>query len=249
MTKEPGPPQDLCPQGVELTGPVIMTQWWKDITFVHWRVDPQAIAHLLPVRVRPDLFDGAAWVGLIPFRMVGAGPGRGLPVPWLGSFWETNVRVYTVDVHGRRGVTFLSLEAERLLVTLGARAVFNVPYHWARMEGTVRPDRMRYGTTRRWPGPAGAHSRMDVQVEHPITPGPLELFLTARFGLHTCLLGVPLWVPNAHRPWPLFRATLTSLDDQLIAAAGLPDLPRSSRPDSVLWSPGVHTAFGMPQRV
>lgn len=225
-----------------------MTQWWRDITFVHWRVDPDLIAPQLPPGVRPDLCDGSAWVGLIPFRMVDAGPGRGLPVPYLGTFWETNVRVYTTDDHGRRGVTFLSLEAERALVVLGARAVFNVPYFWARMRGSADgPDRS-YGTQRRRPHRQRPRSSMRVAIGAAIAePGELELFLTARFGLHTQLLGRPLWVPNTHGPWPLHRATLTQLDDQLVRMSGLPDLPSRAAPDSVLWSPGIQTTFGLPR--
>lgn len=242
-------PPALREQGPRLMGPVIMTQWWRDIAFVHWRVAAEEILPFLPRGVWPDVFDGSAWVGLIPFRMVHASLGRGLPVPWLGSFWETNVRVYTVDGQGRRGVTFLSLEAQRLLVVLGARAAFNVPYYWARMRGSADPGQARYETTRRWPGRVGTRSVIGIAVGEPITPGALEIFLTARFGLHTSLLGVPLWIPNTHGPWPLHRATLTHLDDELVRAAGLPDLPGLSAPDSVLWSAGVRTAFGVPEPV
>ena len=50
---------------------------------------------------RPDTLDGVAHVGLIGFRMVGLGFGYGPPVPYLGTFWETNVRLYSVDDAGR----------------------------------------------------------------------------------------------------------------------------------------------------
>lgn len=53
--------------------------------------DPAAVSHLMPPGVRPDTLDGRTYVGLIPFRMVDAGLGRGPAVPWLGTFLETNV--------------------------------------------------------------------------------------------------------------------------------------------------------------
>ena len=84
----------------------IMTQWWRDIVFLHWRIDPGLLVGLLPRGVRPDVHGGSAWLGLIPFRMVDAGVGRRGPVPYLGTFLETNVRVYSVDAQGRRGVVF-----------------------------------------------------------------------------------------------------------------------------------------------
>jgi uncharacterized protein len=227
-----------------------MTQWWRDITFVHWKVPPELVAPFLAPGVRPDLFEGSAWVGLIPFRMVGAAPGRLPGVPWLGTFWETNVRVYSTDDHGRRGVTFLSLEAQRAAVVLGARAAFNVPYFWARMTGAVQGRQAHYETQRLWPHRARPASRLSVTVGDAVAePSPLELFLTARFGLHTSLLGRSLWVPNTHGPWPLHRAVLTRLDDELVQATGLPDLPGRAAPDSVLYSPGVRTRFGLPQPV
>jgi uncharacterized protein len=65
----------------DLQGARIMRQQWRDLTFLHWRVDPAEVAPFLPPGTRPDVHDGATWIGLIPFRMVGAGLGRGPAVP------------------------------------------------------------------------------------------------------------------------------------------------------------------------
>ena len=247
-------------QGPVLPTRQIMHQWWRDISFVHWRVEASRIAPLLPRGVRPDLYDGSAWVGLIPFHMVGAGIGRGPAVPHLGTFLETNVRLYSVDEQGRRGVVFCSLEAERLAVVLGANLGFGVPYKHARMSrspalGDAAGDdlvglRQSYSTTRRGlRGSSGPSSHLEVEVGAPIAdPSALDLFLTARFGLHTRLLGRTLWIPNTHAPWPLRRARVTALEDELVSAAGLLGVA-STPPDSVLYSTGVRTLFGLPQRV
>ncbi len=247
-----------------------MQQHWRDITFVHWRVDPERVARYMPEGVRPDVHDGSSWVGLIPFRMVDAGVGPGRPVPWLGTFLETNVRLYSRDDAGRRGVVFLSLDAQRLGVVVGARLLFGTPYQWARMRfapqpvpsdptGTVvtyaarrfRGPWHRWPRTGRRPSPPGPSptSRLCVRVgERVAAPAPLELFLTARFGLHTAVAGRALWVPNTHAPWPLHRAEVIELDDRFVAAAGLPGVT-DRPPDSVLFSPGVGTSFGRPVRI
>jgi uncharacterized protein YqjF (DUF2071 family) len=245
----------MTPQGPPLSGRRIMSQWWRDICFVHWSVDPALMAPHLPPGVRPDLHEGSAWVGLIPFRMVDAGLGRGPAVPFLGSFLEMNVRTYSVDDSGRRGVVFLSLEAQRALVVAGAVGVFAVPYKWARMRFAAQPDNhgrltVNYTSRRlvaRRPQPS---SRMSVCVGPAIaTPSARDHFLTARFGLHTRAAGRTLWVPNTHGPWPLHSATLLDLEDSLLSAAGLPGLTPQRAPDSVLFSPGVRTEFGFPERV
>ena len=61
-----------------LRGPVMMNQDWRDLTMVHWAVEPERVQHLVPPGVRPDVLDGRTYVGLVPFRMVDAGLSRGL---------------------------------------------------------------------------------------------------------------------------------------------------------------------------
>ena len=74
-------PQTLVADGDPLPGRAVLDQAWTDVAFLHWRVDPARVAPLLPAGTRPDLHDGATWVGLIPFRMRGAGFGTGHPLP------------------------------------------------------------------------------------------------------------------------------------------------------------------------
>ena len=71
----------------------------------------------------------------------------------------------------------------------------------------------------------------------------LSRFLTARWGLFQNRFGRTRWLPNEHEPWVLHPARVTSLRDDLVAAAGLPGVVRGA-PDSVLFSPGVDARFG-----
>lgn len=239
-------PQPISRTAPALAGPTLMRQRWRDLVFLHWRVPVAQVRALVPAGCEPDTFEGHAWVGLIPFRLLDAAPGRLPGVPWFGSFAETNVRTYTVDRQGRRGVAFCSLEAQRLAVVLGARAAFGLPYTWARMTVRREGDVLDYGSRRRWPSPRGAGGSVRVRLGAPL-PGadPLADFLTARWGLHTRVRGHLHYVPNEHEPWPLHHADLLHLDDSLVAAAGLPGLVDRA-PDSVLASPGVTTRFGLP---
>ena len=224
----------------------MLDQRWTDLTFLHWRVPAERVAPLLPAGTRPDVFDGSTWVGLIPFRMRGAGFGEGHPLPWVGSFAETNVRFYAVDAAGRRGVVFGSLECERLAFVLGSRLALGLNYTWARMRVREQDDVLTYTSRRRWPAPRGARSRVVVRVdERAVVDDPLADFLTARWALHTRAWGATRYLPNTHPRWPLQRAELLELEDDLLAAAGLPGLA-ATPPDSVLFSRGVQTQFGLP---
>jgi uncharacterized protein len=238
-------PEPVTPVAPSLTGRQIMHQRWEDVTFLHWRVDEATVAPLLPPGIHPDVFDGTSWVGLIPFRMVGAGVGAGPALPWLGTFAETNVRLYAVDDNGRRGVVFRSLEASRLGVVIGARLAFGVPYCWARMRVRHTGRELEYATTRRWPD-RGPSSRVVVRPEGTaVRDDPLADFLTARWGLHSRWAGRSLFIPTEHERWPLQTATLVHLDDDLVEAAGLPGVT-SREPDSVLWAARVRARFGFP---
>ncbi|GAA1683540.1 DUF2071 domain-containing protein [Glycomyces endophyticus] len=239
-------PQPVTPDPPRRIGRPLMTQSWLELAFLHWEVDPAAVARLLPEGTVPDLFDGAAYVGLVPFRMHRIG-WLGLPgLPYLGSFPETNVRLYSVDGEGRRGVVFRSLDASRLVPVLAARIGFRLPYVWSRMRIRAEGGTVAYRSSRRWPGPRGARCRIAVRAGAPLAePSALEHFLTARWGLHTAAAGGLRFIPNAHPRWPLHRAELLECEEDLVAAAGL---ETSGAPVSVLYSPGVPVRFGPPER-
>ncbi|MFD6418764.1 YqjF family protein [Streptomyces sp. NPDC060194] len=244
------PPERVPPGPVTADAPrevarPLLTQRWLDLAFVHWPVEPELVAGLLPAGVRPDTLDGSTYVGLVAFGMHRIG-WLGLPgVPYLGTFPETNVRLYSVDDAGRRGVVFRSLDASRLLPVLAGRALFGLPYVWSRMTVRHRGTTVAYRSTRRWPGPRGARADLVVRVGEALArPGELEHFVTARWGMHTSVLGRTVFVPNSHPRWPLHRAELLSLDENVVRAAGIQG--PLGPPASVLYSPGVPVRFGRP---
>ncbi|KUL25408.1 YqjF family protein [Actinoplanes awajinensis] len=239
--------EEITAETVRPVARAVLGQRWTDLAFLHWAVDPDRVAPLLPAGTVPDVIDGVTYAGVIGFRMEGIGFLGSPGVPYLGTFCETNVRLYSVDAQGRRAVVFRSLEAERLVPVLVARVSLQLPYMWARMRMTRTGDEIAYVSRRRWPGPRTATNRMRIRVGAPIgTPGPVEHFVTARWGLHTRAWGRTRHLANEHPRWPLHRAELLDLDDSLLAAAGLPGI--STPPDSVLYSPGVPVIFGPHRR-
>jgi uncharacterized protein len=229
-----------------LPGRVISTQSWRDLTFLHWAVDPNQVAPLLPPGTRPDVFGDATYVGLVPFRMVGVTLGRGPAVPHFGTFLETNVRLYSVDELGRRGVVFLSLDVDRPAVVPAIRAAIGAPYRRARMRfdrtgGTVTYDaRLRTGSR--------PSSHVAVRVGEPREPTSLDGFLTARWAAHLRRPWGTTYVRNRHDPWPLRSAEVVELRDELVAGVGLPGLT-DRPPDHVAFSDGVRAEFSRPRRL
>jgi uncharacterized protein YqjF (DUF2071 family) len=229
-----------------LPRPVVIDQHWADLTFIHWPVRPEAVAHLYPPGTRPDVFaDGLTYAGLVPFTMRHTALGGAFPLPYFGTFHETNIRLYSIDDAGRHGVVFLSLETARLAVVPLTRVALGVPYTWAKMRITRSGDQISYDSVRRWPRP-GLRSRLTVVVGDVVKPAPLEIWLTARWGAHTRKAGRTWWAPNEHAEWPLHAAEIVELDDDLLVEAGVSP---AGDPLRALYSPGTRARFGRPSIV
>src|ERR687892_361778 len=114
-------------------GPWIMTQTWNDLLFAHWPVDANDLRQRVPAGLDLDLFEGQAYVGVVPFHMTNVAP-RGVPaIPWVSAFPELNVRTY-VRIGAKPGVYFFSLDAGNPVAVAVARAMFNLPYYPATIE-------------------------------------------------------------------------------------------------------------------
>jgi uncharacterized protein len=218
-----------------------MYQTWSCISFLHWSYEPAVLRQLLPYRLRPQTFDGRAWVGVTPFLLEDLRTPVAPALPWFTSFPETNVRTYVVGPDGREGLWFFSLDAGRLEPVLVARSTYALPDMWSvvavERDGAI----VRYRSRRRWPGPTPATSAITVEVGDPLGRGELgefDHYLTARWQLYTTLGPVLARSNVEHEPWPLHRAVVRELESNLLTAAGLP-APEGE--PLVHWSPGVHT--------
>ena len=242
-------PEAITVDPPALTGRRVLRQDWTDLAYFHWRYDLDVVQATLPPGVTVDTFDGAAWVGLIPFVMRRVRIGPTPPVPWLGTFVEVNVRTYVTDAHGRRAVWFWSLDVPRTAIVGVARSVFSLPYCWAEASHEVTGGRHRYEVTRRWPRPGGANATMEFGVGdrcEPDGPGALEHFLSARWALLTTRRGSVRYGRVHHPAWPLHHVVDPLVDQNLVEAAGL---PTPDGPMHAMCSPGVPVAVSWLERV
>lgn len=200
---------------------------WDNLLFLHWRVEPSMLRRLVPEPLELDLFDGSAWIALVPFRMRGS-IFRGVPaLPGLADFYECNVRTY-VRFRSRPGVWFFSLDAQTLLPVLGGRLLWSLNYILGRFDVERQGDVTTYRLTRRrgpWtPGRTHIAWRSGELLRpqgQPPDPQSIEHFLTERYWLFTRRRARILAGEVLHAPWPLRKAELLHLDDSLISAAGV----------------------------
>lgn len=244
-------PADRQPrQGTWVDRPV-MSMRWRDVSYLHWDVDPDSVAERLPDGLEPDLLEGRAYVGLVPFVMDGIRIGAGGPRLPTSRFPETNVRTYVVGPDGGRGVYFHSLDIDRLAPTFVARTTYRLPYCYAEMSVTANQQEIAYAARRRWPGPRGAISRVTLEVGEHLADrdrSVLDGFVSARFALYESTPGGGLLRADiSHEPWPLRKARIVSLDDEFVAAAGYRlDGPG---PSHVVHGGSVDVRVGRPRRL
>ena len=167
-------------------------------------------------------------------------------VPWAGTFLETNVRLYSVDETGRRGIVFLSLDTDRSIVVAGARAGFGLPYRWARMRYAASGD---VAHLRRPPAVAGRAEPRAGSSYAPGEPRPSHAArrlrqrplgsARARGGAAPCTS--PTSTSRGRSTTPRCWSSTTGCSARSGSGSW-----RGERPDHVAFSPGVHTEFGFP---
>lgn len=225
----------------------VMLQEWNNLSFVHWKYPAEVVQRVLPDGIQVDTYGGFAWVGLIGFSMENIVTSNGVGAGPLSNFPEINVRTYVIDPNGRRNVWFFSLDINRYVPVAVAQGLFGLPYRWGRCSVEQQGDSWVYSVKRRSRKPAA--TRFVVQPGDPIGAGnetSLELFLTARWGMSTQWRGQLFHGTVDHPRWPLHHATLVSVEDSLVARAGLP--PSQDAP-VVHSSPGVPVKIGRLRRV
>lgn len=192
------------------THPWVMRMQWHDLLFAHWPVDPELIIPHLPPGLTLDLWQGQAWLGVVPFGMKGVGLRALPPVPTTGAFLECNVRTY-VTANNKPGVFFFSLDAASKLAVRTARHGLGLPYFDAKITLDRHPDNtIAYHTTRthsgQHPGTFTATYRPEGDIFHA-TPGTIDYWLCERYCLYTRKFGKTLRGEIDHAPWPLQLAT------------------------------------------
>jgi hypothetical protein len=211
----------------------VLRQRWRHLGFLHWAVDPMAIAPLLPPGIDLDTWDGKAYLGIVPFTVRGSRPSFLPAITAIGSFHELNLRTYVHRRGSDPGVWFFSLDAASRIAVWGARAAYKLPYFYASMALQTSQERVvSFSSRRSDPGrhpPHFACSYEPVSVPAKARVGTLDFFLTERYLLYSWDQRRLRRARVAHHPYPLCRARILDLEEDLIASVGV-SLDRGQAP-------------------
>lgn len=195
-------------------------QHWLDLASIHYEVDAEDLEARLPAGLSVDLFDGKAWVGLIPFRMAGV-TRRQLPdMGPFSTFPELNLRTY-VEVEGKPGVWFFSLDADSLPMVGGGRLLYRLPYFWAGMNHEWKDGWCCFESKRHFGRAAfKARYRPNGQV-FQARAGSFAYWSSERYCLYSKSAGNRISrVEVHHAPWPLQPAEVEIEHSNILESAG-----------------------------
>lgn len=229
------------------SAPWIMRQDWKTLLFAHWPIEAAVMRRLAPEPLKLDLWNGSAYVGVVPFLMTAVRPRFVPPLPGLSQFPELNVRTY-VTYGGKPGVYFFSLDADNRVAVESARLGFGLPYFKATMSIGVDGPTIRYRSSRTDRRGVSAQFVAEYEPTGPVyraVPGSLDHWLTERYCLYVVANGRVVRAEVHHAPWPLQPATCRFSDNGMAAAAGMtlpsdePLLHYAHHLQVVAWAPTV----------
>ena len=216
---------------------------WRDVSFLHWPVEPSVIAPTLPDGLTVDTKDGQAWLGVVPFEMADIRP-RGSPIG--RSFGELNLRTYVTDGE-TPGVYFYNLDADDRLSVVLARRLFELPYYRASMRLWRSDEGVRFRSRRtddRAPSADfdATYGPVDGAEPHRPAPQSLESFLVSRYRFYVADdAGTIYYADIGHDPWPLQEGRVVVRENDLSVANGFDRPPGDP---VVYYSPGIDVTAG-----
>lgn len=179
-------------------------QQWNDVLFFHWQVDADILRPLLPDGLELDLFEGSAYLSLVPFTMQKIRP-RLLPAfAPVSDFHEINLRTY-VTRDGKSGVYFINIEAQKGLSAWLSRNLSGLPYEKA----AIQRSQGRYVSS-------NAYRNFFLDIEFAIlekieVKSELEKFLTERYALFLQRRSQLYRYDIHHKEWEIHSVDLKKL--------------------------------------
>lgn len=203
-------------------------QEWNNAVFLHWEVDLQDLQQFVPPGLEIDLFEDKPWVSVVAFDMERLRP-RFLPsFPPISDFHEINVRTY-VKMGTKTGVTFLSIEAAKVISCKIANVLSGLPYRYSKMSrdgASIRSENVKLG------------ERLNITCEvgeSLVVKTDLDKWLTERYALFQHNGTSINQFEIHHLEWPMHQIDIGEIEL---------DYPRFNRliqqvPQLSHYSPGV----------
>jgi uncharacterized protein YqjF (DUF2071 family) len=212
----------------------IMRQDWHDAFFLNAKIDKNILQGLIPSGLTLDLFNGQAYISIIPFKMNNISF-RYLPFFKPSAYDQINIRTYVIR-DGKPGVYFLSLDSAHPSLSQMIKMVCDIPLIQSSIHRIDKDQATHLDLDRK-----GLQLYLNVSKDDSkmlnATKGSFEYWISERYCFYNNQNGqITRWEVD-HKAWPLFPAKLhnLSINHGTLNLAGL-DFSQSC-----YYSPGVST--------
>ncbi len=221
---------------------------WRHLLFENWPIEPAIMEAHLPAGLEPDVYDGSAWLSIVPFTNVAVRP-KGLPERLGVPLPELNLRTY-VTRDGVPSVYFFSLDAQGLSSVIGARLFHHLPYYYARISLDWDDGRVRFRSRRCHPGARPVHyegTYWPIGEPFSAPEDPFARYLVERYRFYTeAQDGSIRYTDVDHDPWTLYPAGADIETNTLLTAHGFAE-PEAD--PIYYYSPGLDVVASPSQRL
>jgi uncharacterized protein YqjF (DUF2071 family) len=191
----------------------LLTQTWLNLAFIHWEIEYDDLRARIPAELEIDLYEGKAWIAIVPFDMKGVTFRNCPKLSYLSDFPEINVRSY-VSYRGKPGVWFFSLDVPSRFTTWTARTFFHLPYR----QGAVSISEDERGFEYR----QNVGEEVFKAIYNPLhtetwSKDSFEKWSTERYCLYCQSKKGSLYRTEVHHPqWPLQKAVLNIEENSML---------------------------------
>jgi len=191
--------------------PWLLYQEWHNVLLLHWSVDPDLLQNLIPKPLKLDVINDTAYISVIGFNIKNFRTAM-IPLPFLSSFGEINVRTY-VTYKGVKGIYFFSLHADKLSAVLGARLFYQLPYRKA----VIRQSNNILCAKNDNAPKLNIHLNYSAFSDN-VQKSTHDIWLTERHAFYQSVAGDLYRCDIHHREWPLQKVAIYS--GQIIVQIG-----------------------------
>lgn len=154
---------------------------WENLIMVNYEVNPDVLKPYLPKDVELDFYNNKTYVSLVGFMFKKTSLFN-IPIPFLGTFEEINLRFYVKRVEGdtiKRGVVFINETVPYKLVAWLANKLYNEHYIAIPTKSLIvnaqatKNIKYEWKINKKW-----NHIAVNVAKENePLLPGSVEEFI------------------------------------------------------------------------
>ena len=215
----------------------LLLQNWENLIFMHWAVNKNILNQYIPKGLKLDLYNGQAYVGVIPFMMKNVRPRWGFSIPFISDFPEFNLRTY-VRSGKVKGVFFLTLDAQSIITRMFASNFYYLPYKYSR--GFIkREDNIYYWKSKRLIGDYNLEGSCEGLGEYfYASRGSLEEFFFERYYLFVLANKKIRKGYIHHDPWKIKKAKPILINNNFLKSYSL-SIKNVLNPDFCHVSDGV----------